>query len=126
MTAREWLIVDTDRGIIRREPTRTGLVDWILWYSGGAVVSRTNPVPGSYEYQVGHRPSRAERDACEATTDRWWLLRRDVFERSGIDWMDRVPDLYPYPDRPHETDLDLDRDQLIAQVTGTWPTDDTD
>jgi hypothetical protein len=102
-----WLVLDMDEGVIRREPSRRQAVAWILSHIGGKVLRRHSYGPGAYEYSIG-----ANAEACAGC----FVERLDVAMANGWgDWF-QIPDLYPDPERPHRTDLDVDRDLLIEQM----------
>lgn len=105
-----WMILDMDEGVIRREPTRRAAVAWIIGHHGGRVLQRYSYGPGgSYEYLIGC--------SGEDNVVSYFVERADAAVRAGWDWLFDVPDLYPYPDRPHETDPDIDRDALLAEAS---------
>jgi len=106
---RPWLVLDMDEGVIRREPTRRAAVAWMLEHCGGRVLSRHTYGPGAYEYHVG--------DPAEGNAVCYFVERLARAVRSGWDWWFEIPDAYPYPDRPHESDPDVDRDLLIKELT---------
>jgi hypothetical protein len=102
-----WLILDMDEGVIRREKSRRAAVAWLINHVGGAVQWRRTYGPGVYEYRVGPHIEDCAMYFVET--------QENAVRGSWEHWFS-VPDLYPYPDRPHVTDNDLDRDVLIEAM----------
>jgi len=110
MTGRQpWLILGMDDGVIRREPTRRAAVEWMCGQAGGEVLGRHAYGPGAYEYHVGIRTD-------EESSAGYFVERLDAAVHSGWDHWFEIPDTYPYPDRPYDTDMGIDRDLLIEQM----------
>lgn len=113
--ARPWLVLDMDEGVLRREPTRRAAVDWMTSHAGGSVLSRHRYGPGAYEYTIG--------DRGEDRVSNYFVERLDAAVRAGWDHCFTVPDKYPYPDRPHDQDPNIDREQLLAELARDAATD---
>lgn len=106
MTA--WLILDMDQGVIRREKSRRTAVAWLVHHTGGTVLARRTYGPGAYTYRLGWNE--------DDSSSNYFVETEAAAVRGGWDHWFTVPDLYPYRDRPHATDSDLDRDQLIETM----------
>lgn len=97
MSARkDWLVLDMDDGLIRREPTRTAAVKWCT-DQYGPVLERSGR-DGAYYYVFGYR------DEMRATS--YFIERYDAAvdpNRNG-GWekiADSVP-MYPHANRPYD------------------------
>jgi hypothetical protein len=87
----QWLVLDMDVGVLRREPTRGAAVAWLLGHMDAAgVISRHAYGPGCYEYQVG-RDGAAEGSA--------FIAREDVARRRS--WDVDAEAVYPWGNRPY-------------------------
>lgn len=106
----EWLILDMDDGVLRREPTRRQAVEWLCGAADGEVLSRYTYGPGEYSYTVGVRGE----DGCMSAS----IERIDIIDRAGWGWALQVPDFYPFRDRPYVTDESIDRPLLLARARG--------
>lgn len=91
----DWLVLDMDDGVVRREPTRKAAVDWLTGLTEGKVLSRYSYGPGAYEYRVG-----LDMDDCAS----WFVEREDVADdpnrKGGWDITQRPT--YPHPDDPYQ------------------------
>lgn len=90
---RQWFVVEMDRGVIRREPTKAAALAWAVGraFSTNVLPGRRRQHDGFYEYLVG--PDRYE---CEQI----WIARGDAAARQGFE-ITETP-LYPYENDPYE------------------------
>ncbi len=92
----DYLVLDMDQGLLRREPTRRAALAWLMNHAmADHVYARHTYGPGAYEYTVG---LSGEPD----DTSSWFIERASVAIRGG--WNPEQPALYPHPDRPDEMD----------------------
>ena len=99
----EWMVAQTDEGVLRIEPTRRQALEWAKNLIGGPRVrQRVKYVEGSYEYLL----------SGEGADEEWtsvFIFRADLIEVVGVPSEERMP-LYPHRDRPFEW-----RDRMDAQ-----------
>lgn len=88
----EWLVLDMDEGVLRREPTRRAAVDWMRGYSGGQVLWSHRYGPGAYEYTVGFP---GEENGFSAFVERTEHAR-------VAGWPVDTEAMYPHADDPYE------------------------
>ena len=93
-----WLVLDMDKGLLRREPTRKAALAWWMNNQGTAcVIKRHKYRPGAYEYVTGWKGER--HDSCGGV-----FIERVDAARAGEWDVDQEP-LYPDRDRPfHSVD----------------------
>lgn len=91
MTARPWLVLDMDDGLLRRERTRKAAVEWLLDHCDAPqVVSRDDYRSGAYGYHVGTKD-----DTTSA-----FIEHERAAPQGGWDVTQAA--LYPHEDAPHE------------------------
>lgn len=89
----DWIVLDMDDGLLRREPTRKAALAW--WMSKNEtdhVVKRHSYGPGAYKYVTALKGDRDK--SCGGV----FIERVDVARREGWD-VDQAP-LYPKADEP--------------------------
>lgn len=111
----DWLVVDMDQGLLRRERTRRAALRWCMGMGGyNHVISRHRYGPGAYEYRVGFSTTFPG----DTDTDTWSIERVPRARRAGFAGVDGPP-LYPYADEPYTQDEQVTA-LIEAGVDGRW------